>query len=162
MKPWAASLIMNYPPNMGTVLDLELLRMAQNNGNEIYGLETMEEQANVLNDMDNEAQLRLLTDSVCHYDIVIEDFEKMKALYLNRDLQGLFAYSHRYSISNDAVYEELLEKLLTKRNYIMAERMQPMLKDGNAFIAIGAMHLPGDEGVLHLLMQRHYDISLVY
>jgi len=162
MKPWAAFLIMNYPPNMGTVLDLELLRIAQNNGNEIYGLETLEEQGDVLNGMDYEAQIRLLTDSVCHYNIVIEDFEKMKIFYRNRDLQGLFAYSNRYSISNDAVYEELLEKLLTKRNYIMAERMQPMLKDGNAFIAIGAMHLPGDEGVLHLLMQRHYDISLVY
>ncbi len=162
MKPWAAFLTMNYPPNMGPVLDLKLLHIAQNNGNDVYGLETMEEQGNVLNGMDNEAQIRLLTDTVCHYDIVIEDFEKMKLFYLNRDLKGLFEFIHKYSTSNDAVYEELLERLLSKRNYIMAERMQPMLKDGNAFIAIGAMHLPGDEGVIHLLVQQHYDISLVY
>jgi len=162
MKPWAAFLTMNYPPNMGPVLDLKLLQIAQNNGNDVYGLETMEEQGNVLNGMDNEAQIRLLIDTVCHYDTVMEDFEKMKAFYLNRDLKGLFEFSHKYSTSNDAVYEELLERLLSKRNYIMAERMQPMLKDGNAFIAIGAMHLPGDDGVLHILVQRQYDISLVY
>ncbi|MFQ5660435.1 MAG: TraB/GumN family protein [Gammaproteobacteria bacterium] len=162
MKPWAAFLIMNYPPETGTVLDVELLQIAQAGGAELSGLETLEEQGRVLNDLTIDAQIRLLTDTICHYDVMSEDFEKMKSFYLARDLKGLFEYSHRYSISNDAVYEELLGKLLTQRNYRMTKRMQSTLQKGNAFIAIGAMHLPGKDGVLNLLKQRHYDISLVY
>ncbi len=162
MKPWAAFLIMNYPAEFGIVLDVELLRLAQQKGIEVYGLETLEEQGNILNNLEYDAQVRLLIDTICHYDVVVDDIEMMKQLYLKRDLKGLFEFSHRYSIADDAVYKVLLKKLLTERNYIMAERMQPMLEDGNAFIAIGAMHLPGKEGVLNLLKQRGYNISLLY
>ena len=56
----------------------------------------------------------------------------------------------------------LIKKILVDRNYTMTERMQPMLESGNAFIAIGAMHLPGEEGVLSLLAKNDYEISLVY
>jgi uncharacterized protein YbaP (TraB family) len=44
----------------------------------------------------------------------------------------------------------------------MAERMQEILNKGNAFIAIGALHLPGDEGVLNLLDGSGYIISRIY
>jgi len=40
--------------------------------------------------------------------------------------------------------------------------MQPRLEEGNAFIAIGAGHLPGDEGVLNLLYQQGYKVTRVY
>lgn len=162
MKPWAAFLTMNYPPNMGTVLDLELLKLARENGAELHGLETMEEQTSILNNLDLNFQLRLLIDTVCHYDLVKQDFEKMKAFYLERDLKGLFKYSNRYVIAEDEVYEILFQKLLTERNYLMVRRMQDMLERGSAFIAIGALHLPGKDGVLHLLKQKNYSISVVY
>jgi hypothetical protein len=44
----------------------------------------------------------------------------------------------------------------------MVDRMQPFLDAGGAFIAIGAMHLPGDDGVLSLLANKGYEISAVY
>ncbi len=55
-----------------------------------------------------------------------------------------------------------MKRLLTDRNYIMADRMQSILQKGNAFIAIGAMHLPGEEGVLSLLNKQGYKIHSVY
>ena len=45
---------------------------------------------------------------------------------------------------------------------MMTERMQQVLAGGNAFIAIGAMHLPGDDGVLSLLAKQGYTITAVY
>jgi uncharacterized protein YbaP (TraB family) len=106
--------------------------------------------------------VKILSDTACHYDIVEADFEKMKSLYIARDLAGLYAYSQRYSLPDDDVYNELIKKLLIDRNYTMVERMQPILENGDAFIAIGAMHLPGDEGILSLLAKNNYKISLVY
>jgi uncharacterized protein len=162
MKPWAAFLTMSYPPEFGQVLDMQLLDMARKNGAKVTGLESLQEQLNIFDKMALDKQVKILGDTACHYAIVESDFEKMKALYLARDLAGLYAYSQRYTLSDDELYNELIKKLLIDRNYTMAERMQPMLQEGNAFIAIGAMHLPGEEGVLALLAKNNYEISLVY
>jgi len=44
----------------------------------------------------------------------------------------------------------------------MVERMQPLLTAGDSFIAIGALHLPGERGVLRLLAQRGYTVEAIY
>ena len=162
MKPWAAFLVMNYPVNQGMPLDLELLTTAQQNGAEIYGLESLSEQGNIFSTMELETQVQLLLDTVCNYEVVSSEFEKMKSLYMARDLNGLIVNSNKYSLSQETIYKDLVKRLLTDRNYIMADRMQTVLEKGNAFIAIGAMHLPGDEGVLSLLDKQGYQITSIY
>jgi uncharacterized protein len=162
MKPWAAFLVMNYPAEQGLPLDLQLLNIAWQNGAKIHGLESLSEQGDVFNSLQIDTQIRFLLDTVCNYEIVSRDFEKMKSLYLERDLKGLFDYSNKYTFSEEPIYKELIRKLLIDRNYVMVERMQSALKSGNAFIAIGAMHLPGREGVLALLEKHGYTITSVY
>jgi hypothetical protein len=162
MKPWAAFMTINYPPGAGTVLDVELMNIALNGGAAIHGLETMQEQLDIFDQMPLDSQVTLLTDTVCNYDLVLDDITTMKRLYLDRNLKGLYEYSNRYSVQDETVYKELMDMLLIKRNHIMVSRMQPMLDEGQAFIAIGAMHLPGEEGVLNLLGKQGFDISAVY
>jgi uncharacterized protein YbaP (TraB family) len=40
--------------------------------------------------------------------------------------------------------------------------MQPHLKGGKAFVAVGALHLPGEKGLLNLLEQQGYTVRVVY
>jgi len=162
MKPWAAFLIMNYPAGEGLPLDLQLLQTAQQNGAEVHGLESLSEQGDIFSTIDFDDQVKLLLDTICHYDVVKSDFEKMKSLYLERNLRGLFKQSNQYSFSKEPVYKDLMQRLLVDRNYTMTERMQDILDKGNAFIAIGAMHLPGEEGVLSLLGKQGYKIHSIY
>jgi len=162
LKPWAAFLIMNYPPDHGEPLDLVLLSIAQQNNIEVNGLESLKEQGEIFSDLDMKDQITLLRDTVCHYDVVEKDFKAMKAFYLKRDLGGLYKYVQRYSISDKPLYQKLMKKLIEDRNHIMFDRMQTMLDKGNAFIAIGAMHLAGKEGVLSLLEKQGYRVSAVY
>lgn len=162
LKPWAAFLIMNYPAEEGMPLDLQLLAIARENGAELHGLETLTEQGNIFSSFDLDTQIRLLLDTVCNYDILISDFEIMKSLYLARDLNALYSFSNKYSFSQEKIYQDLVKKILTDRNKIMADRMQSILARGDAFIAIGALHLPGSDGVLSLLGSRGYRISPVY
>lgn len=162
MKPWAAYLTMSYPPDMRSVLDVELLEKAQEQGAQVHGLESLEEQGGVFNDMGLDDQLQLLTDAVCHYDTATEDFERMKTLYLNRDLKGLYEYGQHFGFEDNTLYEKMTERLLTSRNQTMAERMLPYLEDGGAFVAIGAMHLPGENGVLETLKRDGFEIERVY
>lgn len=44
----------------------------------------------------------------------------------------------------------------------MAGRMDARLKEGGAFVAIGALHLYGNDGVLALLQKRGWRITRVY
>jgi uncharacterized protein len=162
LKPWAAFLIMNYPAEDGLPMDFQLLDTARNNGAELHGLETLSEQGSVFSELELDTQVQLLMDTLCNYEIVTDDFEHMKSLYLDRNLQGLFDYNNKYSFSQEKIYKDLFRKLLSDRNYVMVDRMQPHLEKGDAFIAIGAMHLPGDDGVLSLLADRGYEISAVY
>ena len=162
MKPWAAYLTMSYPAEMGIVLDQQLLRLARSGEAATMGLESMEELGSVFNSLSLADQVRLLTDAVCHREILEGDFAKMISLYTEGDLAGLFSYGQRYSFDNNTLYENLTEKILTLRNYRMVERMLPVLERGAAFIAMGALHLPGEEGVLTLLEQHDFEITRVF
>jgi uncharacterized protein YbaP (TraB family) len=162
MKPWAAFLTMSYPPETQTVLDLQLLERAQLAGAALHGLESMEEQGRVFNDLELPDQVQLLVDTVCHYAVISEDFARMKELYLDRDLRGLYVYGQRHAFEDNALYERITERLLTARNRVMVERMLPLIDSGDAFVAVGAMHLPGSDGILSLLADRGYAVERVY
>ena len=41
----------------------------------------------------------------------------------------------------------------------MLERMLPSLQQGNSFVAIGALHLPGKQGLLAMLEQQGYTLT---
>lgn len=162
MKPWAAFLTMNMPPDTGVPLDLVLMTEAMMLGAEIYGLETPAEQAAVFDALDESGHVQMLKDSICYYDVLQTDMENMIRLYLDSDLGGLYAYRDKYRLHDDDTYQVFMQSILEDRNLVMVERMQGYLKQGNAFIAIGAMHLPGKQGVLNLLYQAGYRVDAVY
>jgi uncharacterized protein len=162
IKPWAAFLIMNYPAEEGLPMDLQLLNIAQQQGAVLRGLETLTEQGDLFSNLDIDAQVQLLVDTVCNYEIVNEDFEIMKSLYIKRDLNALYNYTNKYTFSREKIYQDLVKRILVDRNKLMVKRMQAFLSEGNAFIAIGALHLPGNEGVLSLLENQGYKITAIY
>ena len=84
--------------------------------------------------------------------------------YLARDLAAIRRLSEEMqSASSERRQEELLMKrALTERNPRMVERMRPLVDAGGAFIAVGALHLAGDAGVLSLLAQKGYRLARVY
>ena len=55
-----------------------------------------------------------------------------------------------------------LHRFNDARNRVMADRMAARLNRGGAFIAVGALHLPGERGLLSLLSQRGYTVTRVY
>jgi hypothetical protein len=163
MKPWAAYLVLNGPePGGGMPLDMMLMDRAKRNGIAVYGLETLKEQGQVLEGMSERDQLSLLRDSVCHHSKLRAEIAEMKSLYLQRDLGGLMSFAHKYVVGKDKSYERLMNALLWRRNLRMVKRLKPMLVEGNAFIAVGALHLPGERGLLRLLEKMGYQVSAVY
>jgi uncharacterized protein YbaP (TraB family) len=43
----------------------------------------------------------------------------------------------------------------------MAEHAAPILANGNVFMAVGALHLPGDQGLVELLRKQGFTVTAV-
>jgi len=163
IKPWAAYMTLSVPPPSSLLpLDLALMQRAKAHGMAISGLESLAEQAGALGDLRLEDQIALLKDAICHYELLQQDLEPLTALYLKRDLGGLLALAGKYETRSAHYYERFLDSLLWKRNRRMAARMQPWLKEGNTFVALGALHLVGDKGVPALLERAGYRVTRLY
>lgn len=162
-KPWVIVMLLSTPrPRHGLSLDLALQAQAVAQSKAIHGLETAAEQLSVLNDLPLADQVVLLKDtlrSLQHRDAQIEELTRA---YLARDLAGIMKISDRNRPADARVHDALMERLLTQRNVRMAQRMQARLKEGDAFVAVGAAHLPGRHGLLHLLARGGYRVSAVY
>lgn len=164
LKPWAAFLILNMPPQFHNKppLDAVLMQRAQKQGIDVYGLETTREQMSLFSTIKRQEQIDLLRDTVCHYDAIQSDIREAIDLYLNRDLRGLASMAEKYAFYKDDRYEKFMNRFLVERNKTMTDRMQVRLHEGNAFIAVGALHLPGEEGIIGLLERRGYGLAAVY
>jgi uncharacterized protein YbaP (TraB family) len=55
--------------------------------------------------------------------------------------------------------QAVLVKLLDERNLRMRDASLPLLQRGPAFIALGAAHLPGENGLLRLLELEGYRVE---
>lgn len=162
-KPWAVMMTLSMPPpKTGEYLDLILESRATRENKAISGLETMQEQIAVFNDLPMPYQIALLKEAVRTQQDFAKEFEALVQAYLARDLTTLAEISSRHEPDEDQLYRAITDRLLTKRNIRMAERLAPTLREGQAFIAVGAAHLPGETGLLNLIEKAGYRVTPVY
>lgn len=170
LKPWAVAMLITVPPeeimrrNSGQLaLDLWFVNEARAAAKPVHALETVMEQVDVFESLpaaDQAAYLRAAAIDVAEKQRLMA---AMKAAYLRRDLEAVRKATRENMPDADRPFAERLEKgLLEARNRHMTDRMVERFGEGNAFIAIGALHLPGDDGVLHLLAQRGYTLTRKY
>lgn len=163
-KPWAAMVIMSMPKlETGQVLDFMLYNAAKNAGKKQFGLESTMEQLSIFDSLPVSDQKVLLEESVTQYPQMANMMEQMHLAYLSRDLGKLASLSDQYSNEGDAqLASKINNSLINQRNLRMAPRMETYLREGNAFVAVGALHLPGEQGLLQLLRKRGYVVTAVY
>jgi len=164
LKPWAVFVTLSTPKSKtGLFLDKVLYDDAIRNGKPVHGLETAKEQLAIFNDMPVREQIALLKDTIKNHAKLPGIFEEMTRIYLARDLAGLVAFNEKHMKDGDAqVTKKLMKRLIVDRNIRMVNRMAKQLKQGNSFIAVGALHLPGEKGILNLLQDEGYQVSVVY
>jgi hypothetical protein len=164
MKPWAAAVTLSMPaPETGEVLDMQLYQRALQAGKPVYGLESIREQLAVFDDMPESEQLVLLRDAVENFPEIDAMHRELLAAWKQRDLDTLLAINAAAMQAGDReLAAEFEDRLITRRNRLMAERLQPYLQEGDTFVAVGALHLPGETGLLNLLEQAGYTIRVIY
>lgn len=174
MKPWLVFSILSIPEcevsrrSSGTqFLDLKLAMDALDQGKQLRGLESVEEQLSILSGLPIETQAALLVDTAAMGSSLDDVFETMTRLYLEGDLTLFMPLIKSAAFGSEAdgdlanAYADFEQDLIDTRNHTMAERVQPMLDDGSAFVAVGALHLPGEQGLVQLLRDAGYTVTAV-
>lgn len=169
LKPWGLNVFLIFPPvelarlaQGEPVFDNWLQAEARRRGKTVEALETHEEQIEIFDGMSEAEQAAMVADMVNDYADINGHFNRMFRAYLKGDIGVLMAEANDMSgVASPAAAERLKNRLIDDRNRIMAARIAPLLRDGGAFIAVGAAHLPGAEGVLARLESRGYTVSRV-
>ena len=170
MKPWALVPILSFPPEQFALvaggqapLDQWLQQVAAAQGKGLHGLETVEEQLSLFDSAPDEEQVAMLRSVVENREWVREQFDAMISAYLARDLSSLYGQMLAQATVEEAQMLQRFEQdFVVERNHRMVQRLQPLLADGESFIAVGALHLPGETGILALLADAGYQVTRVY
>jgi uncharacterized protein len=171
LQPWLAYLMMSYSDcersriTAGKLpLDAEIARLGEERGVGVIGLETVETQFLALTEIPEVDQLAVLRSGLVLRDRVTDLTETMIQLYLKRDLGAMWPLQvaiGKASGVQQAALDAFEQSLLINRNVKMRDRAVAHLAFGGVFVAIGAAHLPGKNGLVTLLRDVGYTLTLV-
>lgn len=132
------------------MMDMELSLVAKQNNIQTKGIETPTEQIDAMLRIPVEDQLEILLASWQDTNQDTED------LYAKNDIDSL------YLATVSAMPATARKALITDRNQIMADRINSLIKKQSVFIAVGAAHLGGEEGVVNLLRRKGYILKEIH
>ncbi len=140
------------PDDMQTFMDAWLYNIARQQGKWTGGIEDLEDQLNLI---EKEEADFSFDDMLISKKLMQGGLNQMIDLYLSQDLQAIDEFFN----SN---YKEKKNAWLNKRNIKMSNRMDSLLQYRSCFFAVGAAHLPGDSGVIKLLLQKGFKVDPVF
>ncbi|MDZ7823836.1 MAG: TraB/GumN family protein [Ahrensia sp.] len=172
MKPWMLAGMMALPAcemarkQAGKpFLDMALAQNAQNSGKELVGLETFVEQFDAMASLPMEFHVKGLIDTLTMGDKAGDITETMIVLYTQGKTGTVWPLMRAFSAREDGALGEgnaaFEEAMVNRRNITMLERSMPLLERGNAFVAVGALHLPGEKGLAQLYQNAGYTVTRV-
>jgi uncharacterized protein YbaP (TraB family) len=144
-------------------LDKLIANIARENKIETIGLESMIEQIEILNGLPRETERDLLIAILRRADRSEDFVETQIARYVEGDIGGLLAWLQSAEpirgFAQAQIPPTIGDRLITLRNHRMRDRALSFLRRGGAFIAVGAVHLPGKEGLLSLFQTEGYNVD---
>ncbi len=170
LKPWAAMTLVSLPlaelrrrAAGKEALDERLQAEARGRGLALHGLESIDEQIAVFDSLKEADQVAMLAAVVDFHGELAGLFEGMLEAYLARDTARILALSESQQGGFDpALVAAFNERVIFAHNNRMVARMTPRLAEGGSFIAVGALHLPGDRGIVSQLQDSGYRVTRLY
>lgn len=160
LKPWALSTMVSVALclecQQPAQYETELMKLAQKDSLPLVGLETVEEQLAMFDKMPYEKQLEMLVDDIKDIEGNKQLFAEMVEHYKAQDALGLYEL-----MLQQEEMEEFGEFLLDARNKRWIPVMDKLMSEKACFIAVGAGHLGGENGVIQLLKSKGYTVEPV-
>ena len=148
-------------------IDSYIQKIAQNQKKKILGLETVEEQFDLLyNGEPIEVQVKNLLCLVKSQEEAMDELIEITEIYYKKQLNKLSAYLERYekedNSDDDCTYSQsYLDGLNKTRNDKWLTILPQLMKNKSSLIVVGAMHLAGEDGLLYKLDKMGYTVEAI-
>jgi len=129
----------------------------QNSTKPINGLETVEFQASLFDSIPYEEQAKDLVNYVDSSEEYKKSSLELAEVYKQQDLDKIDSLSRK----GDAGMSKYMDLLLYDRNRKWAKELAVLLPQKSLLVAVGAAHLPGENGVIDLLRKQGYTLTPV-
>ncbi len=171
VKPWLVSMLLatsdcerKQVVAGAKVLDLQVAEEAKKHGLTVKGLETIEQQLESLASIADDQQIAMLKVGIKYADRTDDLMESIVQMYLRREIGAAMPFQLALAAESGvpaSAFDDFKKGLLSDRNVRMRDAAEPLLQDGSAFIAVGALHLVGPTGLVALLRERGYTVTAV-
>lgn len=160
------TLYQQYYPSLssGKSLDQYFQEEALKRSCPVIGLETTEDQIHVLlNAQTLERQTELLICMIKHPELLKEQMDELQVAYHSQNIHMLRELYER-EIPGDPCpgTEEEKNTLNSDRNVKWLEKLPAIMADKSSFIAVGCLHLPGEDGLIEGLRNLGYDVEAMH
>jgi uncharacterized protein YbaP (TraB family) len=136
-----------------TFLDAYLYAVANSLDREILGLEKAQDQIPLIKDLDDETIRENILDLV---DTDTKEYHnylnELTQLYYQGNIDKILLKAHGFGT---------IDSVLIKRNRVMVNSLMNIMADKTVFAAVGTAHLPGKYGILELMRDEGYKVSMV-
>lgn len=144
------------------VLDVALAQEARVHGIPITGLDTADEQIKTLASIPEDQQLGMLRANLALVDETDDLMDTMVQLYLERRIGAVWEL--QLALAETAgvpasTFEAFRQAVIIDRNAKMRDLSVDTFETGGVFMAVGALHLPGEEGLVALLRSAGYTVT---
>lgn len=133
--------------------EMEFQKMAEKGKKSTMGLESIQVQMETINSVSLEDQVSMLLDGINQP----QQYEGMLGAYLAEDLDRLY----KDIVAESQGFPNFIEDFLNRRNRNWIPVISSQVERGATFIAVGAGHLPGEQGVISLLRNAGYTVTPV-
>lgn len=134
--------------------EIEFNNIALNENIELIGLETAKDQISLFDNLPESVQSEMVMEQVRVTDAE-EGFTALSELYLTQNIDTIYNYIH----DGDSYFASFEEAFLTRRNQNWIPKIISITKEQHAFIAVGAGHLGGPNGVVRLLRKEGFTVT---
>jgi len=160
LKPWALASMLAIKSGLdcptSSSYEAELIKLAKANGKSVNGLETIEDQLALFNNIPYDQQLEWLVETVTEMEENKALLAQLIATYKKQDVKVLY----KLMLEQEEM-EEFAEVLLDQRNENWIPVMTKAMGESTNVFAFGAGHLGGEKGVLNLLKKAGYKVEAV-
>ncbi|SDJ74749.1 hypothetical protein SAMN05421823_1014 [Catalinimonas alkaloidigena] len=137
--------------------EVELMMRAKEAKKEVVGLETAEYQLSLFDKMPYDKQAAQLVEDIQDIGRTRKEFADMQRYYQEENLRPVY----EMMLETSPGYADFEEVFLIERNHHWVDTMAAMMPQTPTFFAVGALHLVGNDGLIHLLRQAGYTVEPV-
>jgi len=162
MKPWLLAMLFDLPTGLGPYTqDIRLYAKARELSKKVEGLEDARAHFTLLDDLSQQEQLTILRSVLKRSEEDKQrDFDDLMTAYLEGDAAVIAKVDEQATASGlpPALWQKMRVKLLDERNATMAKNIAEKSVDNKLFVAVGAAHLAGRNGIIERLRKAGYKV----